>query len=107
MTKKSKEPSLLRQIVSIHFEQMKRRKALKLLSQQSWSVDFLSVLLMKAAKLQGNGVQLIITNKDGVSMTLKPDATTAATAATLDDSIFNHLDDDAAINRFIRENSRR
>lgn len=105
--KKQREPSLLRQIIAIHYEQMKRRKALKLLAKQSWSVDFLSVLLMKAVKLQGNGVQLIVTNKDGVSMTLKPDTTTKETAINLDDSIFNHLDDDMAINKFIRENSRR
>ena len=48
--KREKEPSLLRKLIEIHYEQAKRRKALRLLEKQSWSIDFLSMLLVKAGK---------------------------------------------------------
>lgn len=105
--KKSKEPTLLRQIITIHHEQALRRKALRILSKQSWSVDFLAVLLAKAAKLSSDNIQLTITNKDGVQFTMSYQQALKTDMSQLDDSIFNHLDDDAAISRFISENSTR
>ena len=43
--KKPKEPSLLRQIIAIHYEQTRRAKALRILKKQTWSIEFLSTLL--------------------------------------------------------------
>lgn len=51
---------------------------------------------------------LTITDKDGVSCTLIYDETKAfSDAGSLDDSIFNYLDDDVAMSDFIRKNSTR
>lgn len=105
--KKAKEPSLLKKIIMIHAEQAKRRKALRYLSKQSWSIDFLSVLLVKAAKLNSNNVELVITNKDGMSISMKYSEINNQVVEQLDDSILNHLDDDAALQQFIVQNSTR
>lgn len=105
--KKSKEPTLLRQIITIHHEQALRRKALRILSQQSWSVDFLAVLLAKAAKLSNENIQIVIENKDGIKYTMTYTESLKTDVRQLDDSIFNHLDDNAAIEKFVREHSTR
>ena len=109
MKKKEKEPSLFSQMIVIHTEQAKRRKALRILTKQSWSVDFLSLLLVKAGKVLGNGVQLEITNRDGMKITLTYQQATNTDISQIDDSndIFNRLDNDAAVEDFIRRNSRR
>ena len=104
----AKEPSLFRKIIDIHHEQALRRKALRQLSEQSWSVDFLSLLLVKAGKLLGNGVQLSITDKNGITMTLTYNDALKSDAVTVyNDDIFDKLDDDAAIESFIKEHTRR
>lgn len=106
--KKEKEPSLLRKIIEIHFEQARRRKALRLLQKQSWSFDFLALLLVKASKLQGHGLSLVITDRSGVSYTLTYDKAKDSDAVKqFDDTIFNHLDDDLAVSDFITKHSLR
>lgn len=106
---KVKEPSLLRKIISIHYEQAQRRKALRILEKQSWSFDFLSMLLVKAGKSLGDGVQLDITNKDGTKLTLTYNQALRSDTSGInpDDDIFNRLDDDAAVEEYIRRHSRR
>lgn len=107
-TKVHKEPSLFRKIIEVYFERAKRRKALWLLQKQEWSFDFLALLLVKASKLAGKNLSLVVTDKSGTKYTLLYDmAKNADSLNTLDDSIFNHLDDDIAIDSFIRNNSRR
>lgn len=102
------EPSLVRKLIDIYFEQCRRRKALRLLQRQRWSFDFLAVLLVRASELAGKGLTLTIKDRDGVSCTLTYDEAKASRdAGNLDDSIFNHLDDDMAVSEFIRLNSRR
>jgi hypothetical protein len=104
--KKEKEPGLLRKIISIHYEQKRRRKAIKLLQKQEWSFDFLALLLVKASKIVNQNLSLVITDKAGVSYTLLYDnAKNADAVKALDDSIFNHLDDDTAVMDFIAKNS--
>lgn len=104
--KSNKEPSLLRKLITIYYEQAMRRKALRILVKQTWSLDFLSLMLAKAAKASSNNVIMQITNRDGVTLTITYD--NAKTIANkLDDSIFNHLDDDLAVQDFIRKNSTR
>ena len=106
--KKEREPSLLRKIILIHYEQNKRRKVVRQLQKQSWSFDFLALLLVKASKIANQNLSLTITNKDGTSYTLTYDKAKESPAIDqLDDSIFNHLDDDAAIADYIAKNSRR
>lgn len=104
--KGNKEPSLLRKLITIYYEQAMRRKALRILVKQTWSLDFLSLMLAKAAKASANNVIMQITNKDGVTLTITYDKAKVS-AQNLDDSIFNHLDDDLAVQDFIKRNSTR
>lgn len=104
--KKQKEPSLFRKIINIHFEQIKRRRAIKLLQKQSWSFDFLSILLVKASKIANRNLTLEIVNKDGVKIMLTYDnAKNSSSVNMLDDSIFDKLDDNLAIEEFIAKHS--
>lgn len=106
--KKVKEPSLFMKLINIYFEQAKRRKAIRQLQKQSWSFDFLALLLVKASQVSGQGLSLTIKDKAGVSYTLSYDkACQADSVKQLDDTIFNHLDDDMAVADFIAKNSRR
>lgn len=105
MMKKNREPGLFRQIVMIHYEQAKRRKALRLLEKQVWSVDFLTELLIRAANKSRQNLEMVIenSNKQKIYIKAKPGTVTGFSDA---DDIFNHLDDDAAIQAFFREHSR-
>lgn len=109
MTKrKNKEPSLLRKIIDIHFEQARRRKVIRRLEQQSWDLDFLSLLLIKVGKQLDKGVSLIITNKDGITFELTYDKTKRALSDNLDtdNDIFMKLDDAVAVQDFIAKHGR-
>jgi len=102
--KKDKEPSLLRKLIDIYFEQAKRRKAVRLLERQSWSFDFLAAIVSRASKLAGKSISISVTNKDGTTLTIvgSPDR-----EVQYEDSIFDHLDDDTALQHFIAKNSTR
>lgn len=105
---KNKEPSLLSKIITVHFEQAKRRKAIRILQKQEWSFDFLALLLVKASRLAKDNLSLTITDRAGVSCALTYDrAKSADSVQQFDDDIFNHLDDDLAVSDFIRRNSTR
>ena len=105
--KTPKEPSLFRQIITIHFEQVKRRKALRLLEKQHWSVDFLSTLLLKSARMLGTSLELTILSPDGVGMKITAKDLKTDDGRIDDADIFNHLDDQAVVNSFIaRHNTR-
>lgn len=97
--------SLLRQFLTIRHEQALRRKALRLLEKQEWSVDFLTALLVKAAKLYGSPVEMELTSPSGVKMKLT--SVNAQTGLDDSDDIFNHLDDDLAVQRFISKHGRK
>lgn len=102
---KVKQPSLLRQLLAIHMEQAKRHKALRLLSQQVWSVEFLEYLVEHASKMNGREISLLIEDAEGRKLTIR--STGRANPLEYDDNIFNHLDDQNAVNAFIAQNSRR
>jgi len=102
----NKEPGLLRQIIAIHYEQAKRRKALRILSKQVWSVEFFEYLIKKAAKDLHQNIEIEIESPAGHKMRMKA-VTGEESQFSADDDIFNHLDDVAAVNAFIRANSTR
>jgi len=104
---KDKEPSLFRQIIAIHYEQAKRRKALRLLEKQHWSVDFLSTLLLKSAKMLGTPLELTIVSPDDVKLVITAKDLKTDDGRIDDMDIFNHLDDNAAVNDFIARHSTR
>ena len=103
---KNKEPGLLRQIIAIRYEQARRRKALRILNKQSWSVEFIEYLCEHAAKVMNKDIVMTVTSPGGHKLEIKSVANHAK-AMMADDDIFNHLDDQAAVERFIRENSKR
>ena len=106
--KRQTEPSLLRQIIEIHYEQAKRRKALRILEKQVWSLDFLSLMLVRAGQSMNKGLTLEIEDKDGKKIRLSYDrAATSVYNEYFDDNIFNKLDNDAAVNEYIKKHSRR
>ena len=91
---------LIRDIIAIKAEEARKNKALRILSKQQWSIEFLTDLLRRASKLDGQGLELTITSADGRKITVK----TAKNSPTIDDtSILDHLDDDVAIRRFIAQ----
>ena len=100
-----KEPSLLRQIITIHHEQAKRRKALRILSKQEWSVEFLEYLVIHAAKALKQNIVIEVTSPGGHKFEIK--SVTSETKLDNDYDIFNHLDDQAAVDQFIREHNKR
>lgn len=102
---KTTEPSLIKKLITIYYEQALRRKALRILKQQDWSVDFLALLLVKSVKYTGEGLELHIVNKSGQSIRLAYNEATQRNAANVDDSIFDHLDDEAAIQSFVNSHS--
>lgn len=105
--KQDKEPSLLRQIIAIHYEQARRRKALRLLEKQHWSVDFLSTLLLKSARMMGTSLELTIVSPDNVRMIITAKDLKTDDGRIDDTDIFNHLDDETAVNNFITKHSTR
>lgn len=103
---KTKTPGLIRQIIEIRHEQALRRKALRILNKQAWSVEFMEYLVEHAAKVLNKDVEIEIESPAGHKLRVKSVANHAINLMT-DDDIFNKLDDDAAVAEFIREHSRR
>ena len=104
----ARERPYILKIIDILHEDAKRRRAIRVLEKQSWGLEFLSAALVRAGKSLGEGISLVIVNRDGVRMELSYDsARSSLEASGLDDSIFMKLDDDLAVERFIRANSRR
>lgn len=103
---KNKEPGLLRQIIAIHYEQAKRRKALRELAKAEWTWEFLESIVTHAADMQKKDIEIAIERKNGDKIIISS-VKNRNTNLKEDFDIFNHLDDQAAVDRFIRENARR
>lgn len=103
---KNKEPGLLRQIIAIHYEQAERRKALRTLAKTEWTWEFLESVVTHAADMQKKDIEIVIERKNGDKIIISS-VKNRNTNLKEDFDIFNHLDDQAAVDRFIRENARR
>ena len=104
---KDKEPSLFRKIIDIQWEQARRRKALRLLQKQVWSVDFISTLLLKSAKMLGTPLELTVVSPNGSAMKITAKDLQQDDGRIDDTDVFNHLDDEAYINDFVFKHSKR
>lgn len=102
---KNKEPGLLRQIIAIHYEQAKRRRALRTLAKAEWTWEFLEAVVTHAADMQKKDIEIVIERKNGDRIIVSS-VKSRNTNLKEDFDIFNHLDDQAAVDRFIRENAR-
>lgn len=103
---RNKEPSLFRQIIEIHYEQAKRRKALRTLAKAEWTWEFLESVITHAADAKKQDIEIVIERQNGDKISISS-VKSRNTNLKEDFDIFNHLDDQAAVDRFIRENARR
>ncbi len=102
---KNNTPGLIKQVISILFEQAKRRKAVRQLAKVDWSLEFLSEVLRYAAIDMHKNVTIVIESKSGNKIYLNS-VTDCTNKLAADDDIFNHLDDRAAVEAFIRDHAR-
>ena len=100
--KKFREPSVLRKMLEVLYEDVKRRKALRLLEKQAWSLDFLSMALLKAGRHLDEGLVMVITDRNGVKMELRYDDVKDRVE---EDNVFMRLDDDSFVEKFIAANA--
>jgi hypothetical protein len=90
----------IRDAWDLSIERGKIHKALRLLNKQSWSIEFLTALLQRAAKNYGSHLEMTITGPGGFSVTVK--TTDGSTSNKYkDDDIMQHLDDEVKVNQFI------
>jgi hypothetical protein len=90
---------------AVMVERYRTRKALRLLSKQEWSVDFLTALLIRAARLSKQAMEMELVSSAGQRLIIR--LTDRPPARLPDDDIFNHLDDEAKLQAFMREVNRR
>ena len=106
--RKPKELSLLHKVVHIYWHRVKVARAERILFKQTWSIELLSRMLVMAAKTSGDyTMQLVITNKDGMSVTLTCDKALRYGQDDGTETILDKLDNDAAVAEFIKRNTRR
>lgn len=106
MASKNKEPGILRKIVEIHYEQAKRRRAIRQLAKLEWSYEFLVAVIQKAARDLDKNIVVQIETPSGNKLSISS-VKDANPNYVVDDDIFNKLDDQAAVESFIREHSPR
>ena len=98
--KPKKEPSLLRKVIQVYWERAQERKAERTLARQVWSLDYLAKALDKAAAMGKSGLSLTIEDRDGRRLTIESKDFSAPEAGILD-----RIDDDAAVQEFVRMHS--
>ena len=101
-----KEPSLLRKVIEIHWEQAKRRKALRQLAKTEWTWEFLESVITHAAILLKKDIEVEVTSPQGHKLKISS-VKNRNTGLNTDSDIFNHLDDEAAVQRFIADHAPR
>lgn len=104
--RKDKQPSLFRQMIAIHYEQAKRRKALRQLAKAEWSMEFLTQVVVNAAKSLKQDIVIELETKQGHKMKISSIKGSSGALET-DDSIFNKLDNEVAVQQFILEHQPR
>ena len=92
---------LIRDIIAIKAEEARQKKALRLLAKQKWSIEFLTTLLQKAASAERKSLEMTITDPEG--RVLRVTALNNINEPARNDTIFDHLDDDYAIKRFMEQ----
>jgi hypothetical protein len=90
---------------AVWVERNKVRKALRILSQQEWSVDFLTALVIRASRISKQAIELEIRSPAGQRIIVR--STDSMSRSLSDDNIFNHLDDEIKLAAFMREVNRK
>lgn len=90
---------MIKEIIDIYWERAKMRKALRLLNKQTWSVEFLTKLLIKAANASKQRLEMEIISQDGIRLIVRTqDQDLSNDKGSFD--IFDHLDDDIKLREF-------
>ena len=107
--KKDRAPSLLRQLISIHAEEAKTKKAMRILTKQKWSIEFLEYMLVRCASKTQQPLEMQIVSPEGATIIMHSEKVDMAqpNVAYAESDILMHLDDDAAVNQFIKEHATR
>lgn len=103
--KSRKEPSLLRQVIEVYYERALQKKAIRILSKQKWSLEFLEYLVKHAANTSSSGIEIEITDIEGRKIKVSAMKNTDGSVDKSD--ILSRLDDPVAVQRFIMSNTRR
>lgn len=90
---------LFKQLVSIQYEAAQTRKALRILAKQTWSVEFLTTLLQRAANHLRSPLEMTVGNgQQWIKVNVTP-----GKGFEEQDSIFNHLDNEVRIKQFMEQ----
>jgi hypothetical protein len=95
----------LKEFWDVLVERHKIHKAMRLLAKQEWSIEFLTALVVRAARVARQSLELELVSAGGQRIIIR--STDTPPARLPDDNIFNHLDDDAKIRAFMREVNRK
>jgi hypothetical protein len=95
----------LKEFWAVWVERNRVHKALRLLAKQEWSVEFLTALVIRAARISRQSMELEIMSPAGQRILIR--SSDPAPASLRDDNIFNHLDDEAKLQAFMREVNRK
>jgi Uri superfamily endonuclease len=90
---------------AVWVERNRVHRALRLLSKQEWSIEFLTALVIRAARISRQNMELEIVSPLGQRIIVR--SSDLAPASLQDDNIFNHLDDEIKLAAFIREINRK
>lgn len=104
--KESKQPSFLQQVIAIYYEQALKKKAQRILEKQVWSADFLSMILSRAAKRAQTNLSMDIVSPNGTRLVITA-LYNDIKQKSVEDDIFDHLDDSTAVNDFINAHRRK
>jgi hypothetical protein len=86
-------------------ERAKIHRALRLANKQDWSVEFLTALLVRAAKVYGSALEMDIVGPDNVRLTIR--TVDKIETPYKDDDILNNLDDQLKVDQFVEMMQRR
>lgn len=89
---------MFKQLISIWHEKYQTHKALRLLSKQEWSIEFLTAMLIRASKVSNTPLEMSIHNGNKSIVVRTADSV----SKYKDDSIFDHLDNELRVSEFIK-----
>jgi methyl coenzyme M reductase alpha subunit len=81
-------------------EDVRRRKALRIMNKQEWSVEFLEKLLIRASKSYSKGIELELVSPLGQRLIIRSTDAAVKKLAEEDD-ILLHLDNEVKVQQFI------
>jgi hypothetical protein len=91
--------SFVKELWLLWKERQLTRRALRILNEQEWSVEFLTSLLVRAAAIRKQPLEMTIMGPRGTA--IKVNTLDDTGQAIADDDIFNHLDDELKIKQYM------